>query len=306
MIRSKLFFSDGGGDKVKKVKKVFCLLIFFVLFSSGLFAGDYVIGDGDSLQISVWGSPDLSITTMVRPDGKISIPAVGEIKASGLTPMELTEVLRKSFKKVVKTPIVTVIVTGMTNYRIFVFGKGAPAGVVTLKRETTLLEFLSQLGPLDNADLENSYLVRDRKKIKSDFSGLFEKGDFSRDIVLEPDDMLFIPDNFEKRISIVGAVVRPATVPYREGLTILDVILSAGGFTEFAKENDVVVLRKKDSGRKKDLSAVTLNSSPALVLSKSAGRIKIHVRAKDLMKGDMSKNITMKPGDVVVVKESLF
>ncbi len=291
------------------VKKIFCLLILPVLmalFPPGLSAGDYVIGDGDSLEISVWGSPELSITTTVRPDGKISLPALGEIRASGLTPMELTGVLEKKLKKVVKTPIVTVIVTNMTNYRIFVFGKGAPAGVVTLNRETTLLEFLSQLGPLENADLENSYLVRDKKKIKSDFSALFEKGDFSQDIVLEPGDMLFIPDNFDKRIRIVGAVANPTTVSYREGLTILDVILSAGGFTEFAKQNDVVVLRKKAGSRKKDLPGDILGSSPALILSKGAGRIKIHVKAKDLMKGDMSKNIPMKPGDVVVVKESLF
>jgi len=285
---------------------LFIFLVLIVLFSSALSARDYVIGDGDSLQISVWGSPELSITTTVRPDGKISIPALGEIKASGLTPMELTAVLKKKFKKIVKTPIVTVIVTNMTNYRIFVFGKGVPAGVVTLNRETTLLEFLSQLGPLDNADLENAYLVRNKKKIKSDFSALFEKGDFSQDIVLEPGDMLFIPDNFDKRISIVGAVANPTTVPYREGLTILDVLLSAGGFTEFAKKNDVIVLRKKAGSRKKDLAGDILGSSPALILSKSSGRIKIHVKAKDLMKGDMSKNIQMKPGDVVVVKESLF
>ncbi len=259
-------------------------IIFIILISFNVYARDYVIGGGDSLQVSVWGSPDLSIAATVRPDGKISIPALGDIKASGLTAMELTDLLEKEMAKVVKTPIVTVIVTNMTNYRIFVFGRGAPAGVTTLTRETTLLELLSQLGPLDSADLENSYLVRDKKKIKTDFSGLFEKGDFRQDIVLEPDDMLFIPDNFEKRISIVGAVNTPTTIPYREGLTILDVILSAGGFTEFAKENDVVILRKKEDSKRKEIS----------------------VRAKDLMKGNMNENISIKPGDVIVVKESLF
>ncbi len=291
---------------MKRTVLVPSAIIFIILISFNVFAKDYIIGGGDSLQISVWGSPELSIAATVRPDGKISVPALGDIKASGLTAMELTDLLEKEMARVVKTPIVTVIVTNMTNYRIFVFGKGAPAGVTTLTRETTLLELLSRLGSLDSADLENSYLVRDKKKIKSNFYDLFERGDFNQDIVLEPDDMLFIPDNFEKKISIVGAVNTPTTIPYREGLTILDIILSAGGFTEFAKENDVVVLRKKEGGRKKDLSAVTLSSSPALVLSKSSGRIKISVRAKDLMKGDMSKNIKIMPGDVIVVKESLF
>ncbi|HDH53596.1 MAG TPA: sugar ABC transporter substrate-binding protein [Nitrospirae bacterium] len=259
-------------------------IIFIILISFNVYAKDYVIGGGDSLQISVWGSPDLSIAAIVRPDGKISIPALGDIKASGLTAMELTDLLEKEMAKVVKTPIVTVIVTNMTNYRIFVFGRGAPAGVTTLTRETTLLELLSQLGSLDSADLENSYIVRDKKKIKSNFYDLFERGDFNQDMVLEPDDMLFIPDNFEKRISIVGAVNTPTTIPYREGLTILDVILSAGGFTDFAKENDVVILRRKEDTK----------------------RMEISVRAKDLMKGNMNENIPIKPGDVIVVKESLF
>jgi len=268
-----------------KMKKIFFIAIIVSLFLSfNTFAKDYVIGGGDTLQISVWGSPELSIETIVRPDGKISIPALGEIKASGLTAMELTKVLEKEMAKIVKTPIVTVVVTGMTNYRIFVFGRGAPAGVHSLSKETTLLEFLCQLGSLENADLENAYLVRDKKKIKSGFYELFEKGDFSQDILLEPDDMLFIPDNFEKRISIVGAVNNPTTVTYREGLTIMDIILSAGGFTEFAKKNDVKILRKKEDGN----------------------RIEITVRAKELMKGNIDENITMQPGDFVIVKESMF
>lgn len=266
------------------MRKVVYLLVLFIVFSSSVSARDYVIGDGDTLQISVWGSPELSLKATVRPDGKITIPALGEIKASGLTAMELTEILEKEMAKLVKTPTVTVIVTGMTNYRIFVFGKGAPAGVQTLARETTLLEFLAHLGTLESADLKNSYLVREKKKIKADFSELFEKGDFSQDIILEPDDMLFIPDNFDKRISVVGAVNKPTTVTYREGLTILDVILSAGGFTEFAKENDVQILRKNSDGKIEKMS----------------------VRVKDMMKGDVGKNIVVMPGDFIVVKESLF
>jgi len=266
------------------MRKIILTVICCIFLSAGAFAKDYVIGDGDSLQISAWGSPELSVLTKVRPDGKISIPAVGEIKASGLTPMELTGVLEKEMTKVVKTPIITVILTDMTNYRIFVFGKGAPAGMKTLTRETTLLEFLSQLGSLEKADLENAYLIRDRKKIKSGFYQLFEKGDFSQDVVLEPNDMLFIPDIFENRISVVGEIRKPTTLDYREGLTVMDILLTAGGFTEFAKKNDVEILRKKGNGE----------------------RTKITVKAKDVLKGELNENIAIMPGDVVVVKESLF
>ena len=268
----------------RNMKKAVFLIIFTLLFSHNVSAKDYIIGDGDQLRISVWGSPELSVVSTVRPDGKISIPALGEIKASGLTPMELTTLLEDELKKLVKTPIVTVIVTGMTNYRVFVIGRGTETGVVILARETTLLEFLSQIGPLNDADLKNAYLLRDKKKIKTNFSDLYEKGDFSQDIVLNPNDILFIPDNFEQRISVIGAVQSPMTIPYREGRTIVDVILSVGGFTEFANENDVKILRKNGDGE----------------------RTKITVRVKDVMKGDLSKNITIMPGDIVIVKESLF
>ena len=269
----------------KKLMIMYLPLMIFIVFCAKAYAKDYVIGDGDSLKISVWGNPELSITTTVRPDGKISIPALGEITASGLTPMELTKVLEKEMVKVIKTPIVTVIVTTMTNYKIFVIGKGVKSGAYTLQRETTLLEFLAQLEPLDTADLGNAYLVRNKKKIKTNFIDLFENGDFNQDVILEANDMLFIPDNFEKRIQIVGAVNGPTTITYREGLTILDVILAAGGFTQFAKENDVKVLREGTTGQREELS----------------------VNSKDLMrKGVLGENITMKPGDVVIVKEKIF
>jgi len=266
---------------------VFFVICFFLLSINAL-AKDYVIGDGDTLQISVWDNPDISLSSaVVRPDGKISIPAVGDIKASGLTPMELAGVLSKEMTRVVKTPIVTVIVTGMTNYRVFILGRGAPAGVRTLTKETSLLELLSQLGSLENANLEDAYLIRDKKKIKKGFYQLYAKGDFSQDVILEPNDMLFIPDNFDKRISVVGAVAKQTVLTYREGLTFLDVILSVGGFNEFASENDVEILRKKDN-------------------IENGETTKIVVRAKDLLKGDLSKNILMMPGDIVIVKESLF
>ncbi len=136
------------------MKKNICYVIFIILIPLSVFSMDYVIGDGDTLQISVWGNQEMSIEAMVRPDGKISIPALGDVKASGLTPLELTDLLKKEMKKMIKAPIVTVIVTSMTNYRIFVVGRGVTAGVHTLTRETSLLEFLAQLGSLENADLK--------------------------------------------------------------------------------------------------------------------------------------------------------
>jgi polysaccharide export outer membrane protein len=265
------------------MKRMIFLSIVFILFSREVFAKDYVIGGGDVLEISVWGSPELSLSVIVRPDGKISIPALGDIKASGLTPAELKEILEKELSAIVKKPIVTVIVSEMTNYQVIVFGNGTTPGVHTLNKKTTLLEFLSQLGSLENADLSRAYLIRNKQKIKIGFYELFRKGDLSQDIVLEPNDILFIPDNFEKRIRIVGAVRTPTVVPYKEGLTVLDVILAAGGFTEFAKKNDVLLIR--------NIKGEEIHRT---------------VRVKDVMEGELSENIEIMPGDFIVVKESFF
>src|SRR5208283_5402357 len=88
-----------------------------------LFADDdYVIGDGDGLKISVWGEPGVSTEAIVRPDGKITLPAIGDVTASGFTPMALNEKLAEKLKEVVNKPIVTVTVTGITNNKIYVFG----------------------------------------------------------------------------------------------------------------------------------------------------------------------------------------
>ncbi|MEK6528749.1 MAG: polysaccharide biosynthesis/export family protein, partial [Nitrospirota bacterium] len=95
------------------MKKVIFLVVCLLMVAVQVFAMDYVIGEGDTLQISVWGSPELSMGVVVRPDGKISLPALGEIKASGLMPTQLKVLLEEKLESVVKNPIVTVIVTGM-------------------------------------------------------------------------------------------------------------------------------------------------------------------------------------------------
>ncbi len=277
-------------------KKISILLILFMSFfySVSLFANQsYVIGDEDVLQISVWGSPELTIQVPVRPDGMITFPPVGDVKASGLTPQELKNFLERELTKYVKaTPIVSVIVTAINSFKVFVTGEGLSrsstgtnsGGAITLRRDTTLLQLLAQLGSFQNADLNNAFLLRGGKKLNIDFYKLIVKGDVSQDIDLRPNDVIFIPDNFEKRIMIAGGVKTPSVIPYREGMTVLDAIISAGGFTEFANPNDVIIIRKEGKEIKN-----------------------IEARIKDVLKkGDISSDIPLKPGDRVIVKTSIF
>jgi polysaccharide export outer membrane protein len=248
----------------------------------------YIIGDEDILQISVWGSPELTVQVPVRPDGMISVPLAGDVRAAGLTPQELKTFLEKELTRYVKAPTVSVVVTAVNSFKVFVLGEGisraATSGAITLRRNTTLLQLLAQLGSLQNVDLSNSFILRNGQKLNVDFYKLAVNGDISQDIQLRPNDEIFLPDNFEKRIMVVGAVRNPSAVPYKEGMTTLDAILSAGGFTEFANPNNVIIARKEGNEVKN-----------------------IEVKLKDVInRGEIDKDLPLKPGDRIIVKTGIF
>jgi polysaccharide biosynthesis/export protein len=264
-------------------------LLFTGIFSEVSADQGYLIGDEDILQISVWGNPELNVQVPVRPDGMISFPLAGDVKASGVSPLELKSKLENELSKFVKTPTVSVMVTAINSFKVYVIGEGITlggtnSGVITLRRNTSLMQLLAQVGSLKNADLNSAYILRDEKKLNNDFFKLIVKGDISQDIQLKPNDIIFIPDSFEKRILVVGAVKNPGIIQYREGLTIVDAILNTGGFTEFAKQNDVLIVRKEGKAMKN-----------------------IEARMKDVIKdGDISKDILLKPGDFIIVKTGIF
>jgi len=242
---------------------------------------DYVIGDGDSLMISVWGVPELSVGVAVRPDGKITLPAIGDVPASGNTPMQLAGKLTEKMKQVVKAPIVTVTVSGITNNKVYVIGGGVPPGINALTGRTTLMKFMARFGNYKTADLTRAYLMRDGKKLDVNFYDLLIKGDLSNDPLLKAEDIIYVPDIESNKIYVMGAVATPKLTYHREGYKILDAILEAGGMTKFASENSVQVLRK--------------------------GSAPLTVKMKDLMKdGDLTQNIFLMPGDFIIVKEGIF
>ena len=286
-------------------KNLVYILAFFLncIYGGNVYAEGFVIGEEDMLQISVWGNNDLNVHVPVRPDGMISMPLVGDVKAAGLTPQELKKSLEKELSRFVKAPIVSVMVTAINSFKVYLFGDGVPrgqgiggtpgaadaaaggvtSGQMTLRRNTTLLQLLAQLGNLNEIDFRNAYLLRDGKKLNVNFEKLVLGGDVSQDTKLEPNDTIYLPGGFGSRIRVTGAVRTPGAYPYSSGMTALDAVLVAGGFTEFASQNSVVIVRK-------DGNAIT----------------NIEVELKDVMKGNLKKNVLLKPGDVVNVKTGLF
>jgi len=287
------------GENMKKSIYLFIILILLLAVFSAAYAEEYVIGDEDMLQISVWGNPELSVTVPVRPDGMISIPLAGDVKASGLTPQDLKKALEKDLARFIKTPVVTVMVTAINSFKVYVFGGGisgaqstgaqstgaqsAASGQITLRRNTTLLQLLTMFGSLSDVNFAEAYLMRNGSKLKVDFEQLVAKGDVSKDVELEANDLIYLPGGLSSRIRVIGAVKTPSLIPYFEGITALDAVLSAGGFTDFASTNDVLIVRREGS--------VVTN---------------IEVKLRDVMNGNLKKNVTLKPGDIVTVKSSIF
>lgn len=167
---------------------------------------EYHIGVGDMLRVSVWRNEELSGEVPVRPDGKISLPLVGDVTAAGESTTSLANELVARLDDYVRNPQVTVIVTNPSS------------------------------------------------------------------------------SDFQRRVRITGAVQSPQSIAYRDGMTVLDLVLMAGGVNEFASGNNAKLYRKLD------------------------GEVKVFpVRLNDLMeKGELRTNYPLQPSDIVAVPERAF
>lgn len=166
----------------------------------------YHIGVDDQLQISVWHNPDLSVSVPVRPDGKITVPLIGDVDAGGKTPEEVAAQVKDKLQAFVRDPQVAVILVELRSH-----------------------EYLS-------------------------------------------------------RVRVTGAVRTPVSLPYRQGMTVLDAVLAAGGTTEFAAADRTELYRKEAA--ETHSYAVRLDNI--------------------LQKGELVTNYPVQPGDVITVPPRAF
>lgn len=173
---------------------------------SGMEAGVYKIGVDDRIQVNVWRNTELSVTVPVRPDGMISVPLIGDVRAGGKTATELADTVKEKLSLYIREPSVTIIVTELRSH-----------------------EYLS-------------------------------------------------------RVRVTGAVRTPRSSQYRQGMTVVDAILEAGGLNEFAAPNRTRLYRVVDGVPK--------------VYSIALGDI--------LGNGKLETNMKLFPGDVITVPERYF
>lgn len=160
---------------------------------------DYQIGAGDTLQISVWKEPEVSVpTAMVRPDGRITVPLIKEVAVAGLTPRQAEKVITEGLAKFITDANVTVVVATTSSKRIYVIGAVRKEGPLPYTYGISVMQALSEAGGLtDYAKRKKIYVLRTEngRQYRMDFNydEAIRGERMEQNIVLLPDDTVVIP-----------------------------------------------------------------------------------------------------------------
>jgi polysaccharide export outer membrane protein len=157
---------------------------------------EYVIGPEDVLHIAVWKENDLTATLPVRPDGKISLPLLNDVQASGLTPQQLADSVTEKLRKYIADPRVTVVVTAINSKRIYLVGEVSHVGATPMLPNMTVLQALSSAGINQFAKTKGIYVLRTengkQEKLPVNYRKLI-KGDVQQNYVLQAGDTIVVP-----------------------------------------------------------------------------------------------------------------
>ncbi|MDQ7844112.1 MAG: SLBB domain-containing protein [Armatimonadota bacterium] len=238
---------------------------------------NYILGPGDTIDIMVYGEPDLTRTVTIKPDGAISLPLLGEVKAAGKTTTQLANELARLYSKYLKSPSVSVTVREFRVDRIYILGQVSRPGEYPLRPGVGIMELLASAGgPTNRADLAKIVVIRGRTEAQQ--LNLLEALASNRnpDVKLQPGDVLFIPET-DKRIVVLGQVNRPGAYDLLEGQRVSDLLAAAGGITPRAAPQASFIVR---------------------------GQQQIPVDLQKVLAGDMAANVVLQPGDMMVVPES--
>ena len=230
---------------------------------------DYIIGVQDSVNVTVWENADLTGKFTVQPDGAITLPLVGRVKAAGLSlsgfEQQLTRALADGF---LIEPRVAVTLDAHRGRRIFIFGAVSSPGAYALPEGQTLIEALvragyataSQVvvvrpkrpssGPTLPENAGDAEVIRiNLKELEKDV----EQGSLARNIPLQDGDTVFIPRSDPTRIFVTGQVRTPGAYSITENTSVLQAVALAGGVTESAAINRLRIVRIVD-GKQKTLN----------------------------------------------------
>lgn len=168
--------------------------------SSLIVTTDYMLGPEDVLEITVWRNVDLSKTVTVRPDGRISLPLIGDVSAVGKTTVQLADEISGKLKEYKENPQVTILVKEVNSYAIYVLGEVAHPGKFPLKSKTTLLQAVTVAGGFTPTAARNKIVVfrfakdgAGQVKLKASYDDIVLRDGSNQNIELKPGDQIVVP-----------------------------------------------------------------------------------------------------------------
>lgn len=261
---------------------------------------EYKLGGKDVLKITVYGEPDLERTVRVSRHGTISFPLIGEVGVEGMTAAQVEEKLEELLgRDYLVNPQVSIFIEEFHSKEVYILGAVTKPGAYPLLGKASLLEMVSQAGGIDVREGaksgKNLILIRsapnettpgkspdESETLTIDLEKLLKGGDLSLNLALHSGDIIYVPK--ADSVFVFGEVKKPGSYPLEKETTVVEAITMAEGFTDIAAPNRTRIIRS-EAGKERT----------------------IPVNVKDITKGgDKSKDITLKPGDIIVVPESFF
>lgn len=168
--------------------------------SSLIVTKDYIIGPEDVLEVTVWRNQDLSRQVAVRPDGRISLPLIGDVVAVGKTPTQLTDEISLKLKEYKESPNVAIVVKEVNSYAIFVLGEVGKPGKYPLRSKTTLLQGITMAGGFTQVAARNKLVVfrfkdnsSENEKLKASYDDIVLRDGSKQNVELKPGDLIVVP-----------------------------------------------------------------------------------------------------------------
>lgn len=251
------------------------------------------LGPGDVLTIGLFGEPDsLRTEVAVGPDGRLSFLEASDILVTGKSIDELRTALDEELGKYRRAARAVITPVSFKSKRYYMLGRVMTKGVYVLDRPITVLEAIARAHGLENAlvernlvdlaDFQRSFIARKGQRIPINFERLFQQGDLSQNIAIEPDDYLYIAAAEVQEVYVVGEIRLPGPVVFSPDLTVIGAITGRGGYTERAFKSRVVVIRG------------SLNKPEALVVDTRA-----------ILQGN-SLDFKLQPKDIIYVNSRPF
>src|SRR5262245_45772179 len=159
---------------------------------------DYIIGPDDQLTIMFWREKDMSAEVIVRPDGKITLPLLNEVQASGLTPDQLRLKVTEEAKRYVEEPNATVVVRQINSRKVFITGQVGKGGAFPLSSTMTVLQLISMAGGLNEYAKSSKISImrtENGKQLRFPFNykDVIEGKNLKQNIDLKPGDTVIVP-----------------------------------------------------------------------------------------------------------------